>query len=281
MNIFGKFTIYKPNSYILVIHRDPGLLFWLFVLMYCGFVTFLNLLFAIMIWETHLPRTLTCQKQEQQTITCDYVIQGFINGKIIKIPNVKKAISSPTPNGETIVLTSSPPWIVLEPTSNNIQNIESINQGLAQLNNGEKIWKLDMYASASVRQFVMFFLLPVGLLLFLLGLRIIVSQGSTNLELDVKTNTVSIINLGRFCSRLSLFNQLIEADSRLAGHLGILSEKFGIYGGDSHYRRKKYRMIRLLFANRRPFILHQQRFNSDGGQELIVAINSFIAQHKA
>jgi hypothetical protein len=57
MNILGRFTIYKPNSYILVIHRDPGLLFWLFVLMYCGFVTFLNLLFAIMINDATQART--------------------------------------------------------------------------------------------------------------------------------------------------------------------------------------------------------------------------------
>lgn len=278
-NLFGKFTIHQPNSSTLVIHRSPGIVFWLFMLFYFGVVTFLNLLSVVLIWETLLPRTLTCQ-QQQQAVNCEYVIPGSINKKTIKITNTKKAIASQTPNGETIVLTSSKPWMVLEPTSNNIQNIQSINQGLAQLNNGEKIWKVDLYASGSVRQFIMFFILPVGLLLFLIGIKIIVELGSTNLELDAKANTVSIIKLGRFRSRLSLFTEFRGVDSQIAGHLGILSDKFGIYGGESRYRRNNYRTIRLLFANRRPFVFHQQRFPNDGSQELIGAINSFIAEHK-
>jgi hypothetical protein len=229
--------------------------------------------------KIQLPRTLTCRKQHQ-TVTCDYLIPGFI-GKTIEIQNVKKAISSQKPNGETIVLTSSGTWVDLGSTSNNIQNIQSINQGLARLSSGEKIWKLDLYVSASEREFIMFFLLPVGLLFFILGLRILFSQGSTTLELDVNVNTVSIIRLRRFRSQLSSFNQLIEADTQRAGHLGILSEKFGIYGSAPHYQRKYYRNVRLLFTNRRPFIVHQQRFAHDGGQELVAAINAFVAQHKA
>jgi len=298
MNILGKFTIHKRNPDILVIHRDPGLFFWLFMLMYFGFVSCLNLLFVTITWEARLPRTLTCQ-QQQQAVNCEYVIPGFISGNTIKIPNTKKAIASQTPNGETIVLTSSKPWMVLERTSNNIQNIQSINQGLAKLNNGEKIWKLDIYASYESATTFFGFLLLVGLLLFLLGIRMVFSQGSTYLELDVKANTVSIINLGRFRSQLSLLNQLRGADSPVYGHLGILSDKFGIYGGDSGYRRNSYRKIRLLFTNRRPFILgyyqkilhsdgspgvigarilgyYQQTFQNDGGQEVIGAINSFM-----
>lgn len=298
MNILGKFTIHKRNPDLLVIHRDPGLLFWLFMLLYFGFVSCLNLLFVTITWEARLPRTLTCQ-QQQQAVNCEYVIPGFILGNTIKIPNTKKAIASQTPNGETIVLTSSKPWMVLEQTSNNIQNIQSINQGLAKLNNGEKIWKLDIYASyESATQFFGFLLL-VGLLLFILGIRMVFSQGSTYLELDVKANTVSIINLGRFRSQLSLLNQLRGAESPVYGHLGILSDKFGIYGGDSGYRRNSYRRIRLLFTNRRPFLLgyyqqrlhsdgapgvigamilgyYQQTLHSDGAQEVIGAINSFM-----
>ena len=296
MNILGKFTIHQRNPDILVIHRDPGLFFWLFMLMYFGFFSCLSLLCITIIWEARLPRTLTCQ-QQQQAVNCEYVIPGFISGNTIEIPNTKKAIASQTPNGETIVLTSSKPWMVLEPTSNNIQNIQSINQGLAKLNNGEKIWKLDIYASyESVTNFFCFFLLPLGLLLFILGIRMVFSQGSTYLELDVKANTVSLINLGKFRSQLSLLNQLRGADSPVYGHLGILSDKFGIYGGD---RRNNYRKIRLSFTNRRPFILgyyqhilhsdgvpgvigarilgyYQQTFQNEGGQEVIGAINSFM-----
>lgn len=299
MNTLGKFTIHKRNPDLLVIHRDPGLLFWLFMLMYFGFVSCLNLLFVTIIWEARLPRTLTC-RQQQQAVNCEYVIPGFIWGKTIKIPHTKKAIASQTPNGETIVLTSSKPWMVLERTSNNLQNIESINRGLAKLNNNsEQIWKLDIYASyESATNFFMFFLLPLGLLLFLLGIRIVFSQGSTYLEIDVNANTVSIINLGRFRSQLSLLNQLRGADSVVYGHLGILSDKFGVYGGESRYRRNNYRTIRLLFTNRNPFIFgsyqqilqndrtsgisamifgsYQQIFPNDGGQEVIGAINSFM-----
>jgi hypothetical protein len=298
MNILGKFTIHQCNPDILVIHRDPGLFFWLFMLMYFGFFSCLSLLCITIIWEARLPRTLTCQ-QQQQAVNCEYVIPGFISGNTIEIPNTKKAIASQTPNGETIVLTSSKPWMVLEPTSNNIQNIQSINQGLAKLNNGEKIWKLDIYAFyENVTNFFGFFLLPLGLLLFILGIRMVFSQGSTYLELDVKANTVSLINLGKFRSQLSLLNQLRGADSPVYGHLGILSDKFGIYGGD---RGNNYRKIRLLFTNRRPFILgnyqhilhsdgvpgvigarilgyYQQTFQNDGGQEVIGAINSFMKE---
>lgn len=294
MNILPKYTTHKPNPDLLVIHRIPGLYFWVFMLMYFGFVTCFNLLCVTIIWEVRLPRTLTCKKQ-QQAVNCEYVIPGFINGKTIEIPHTKKAIASQTPNGETIVLTSSKPWMVLEPTSNNLQNIQAINAGLAKLNNGEKIWKLDIYASyESASNFFMFFLLPVGLLLFILGISIVFYQGSTYLELDVKANTVTVIYLGRFRRQLSLLNQLRGAESQVYGHLGILSDKFGIYGGESRYRRNNYRNIRLLFTNRRPFMLgsYQQILDNDrgrgilgyyqiilpkdGGQEVIGAINSFM-----
>jgi hypothetical protein len=280
MNILGKITIHKPSSSTLVIYREPGILFGLFMLSYLGVVTFINLGFIAILWEFLLPRTLTC-KQQQQIINCEYVIPGPINGKTIKIPHTKKAIVSQKPNEETIVLTSSKPWMVLESTSNNIQNMQSINQGLARLNSGEKIWKLDMYASKNVIQSIMFFMMPLGLLLLLIGVTIIVHICFTKLELDVKANTVSIVKLGIFRSRLSLFNELRGADSEISGHLGILSEKFGIYGGDSSSRRNRYRIFRLLFIFRDPFIFYQQTSHNDGSEELIAAISSFIAEHKA
>ncbi|MGL5065904.1 MAG: hypothetical protein ACRC62_38540 [Microcoleus sp.] len=277
-NTLGKFTIHQPNSSTLVIHHNPGLLLWLFMLAYFGMVTFLNLIFVCLLWESILPRTITCQ-QQQKVVNCEYVIPGIITGKTIKIPHTKKAILSQKPNGETIVLTSSKPWMLLESTSNNTQNIQSINQGLAQLNNGDRIWKLDMYASESLWQFILFFLMPVGLLFLLIGIKLIVDLGFTNLEIDAKANTVSIIKLGRFRSRLSSFSEFRGADSQIAGHLGILSEKFGIYGGD-YYPRNNYRIVRLLFDNRRPFRFHQQTFPNDGSQELIGVINSFVNEHK-
>ncbi|WP_244329314.1 hypothetical protein [Tolypothrix sp. PCC 7910] len=183
-------------------------------------------------------------------------------------------------NQENIVLTSSKPWIVLESTSNNIENIKSINQGLGRLNSGDKTWEMNLYASANLSKFIMFFLLPPGLLLFILGLIIIFNQGYNTLEIDANANTVTIIKLGRFRSQLSLFTQLIGADTQIVGHLGILSEKFGIYGGDAYNRRRNYQNIRLLFVNRRPFIFHQQKFAQDGSQEVVTAINSFISEHK-
>jgi hypothetical protein len=279
MNIFGKFTIHKPSPYTLVIHREPGIVFGLFMLAYFGVVTFLNLVFIVLIWETLLPRTLTCQ-QQQQAVNCEYVIPGVLNRNTIKIPHIKKAIASQTRNGETIVLTSSKLLMVLEQTSNNTQNIQSINQGLARLNNGEQIWKLDMYASDSVRNFILFFLMPVGLLFVLIGIQLIVNLGFTNLEIDVTNNRVSIIKLGRFRSHLSPFTEFRGADSQISGHLGILSEKFGIYGGDSYYRRMNYRTICLLFVFRRPFIFYQQTSPNDGSQEVINVINSFVNEHK-
>jgi hypothetical protein len=97
------------------------------------------------------------------------------------------------------------------------------------------------------------------------------------LELDAKANKVSIIKLGRFRSQLALFSQLNQADNQIVGHLGILSEKFGIYGGDPSDRRRKYQTIRLLFTNRRPFVFHQQQYARDGSLDVVTAINSFIA----
>ncbi|NJK74544.1 MAG: hypothetical protein HC942_11235 [Microcoleus sp. SU_5_6] len=279
-NIFGKFTIHKPNSSTLVIHRQAGAIIWLFMLAYFGVVSFLNIIFLCLLWETLLPRTLTCQ-QQQQTINCEYAIPGFLSKKTIKIPHTKKAIASPTPNGEVIVLTSSKPWMVLETTSNNAQNIQSINQGLAKLNNGEKSWKLDMYGAKNVRQFILFFLLPVGLLFVAIGVKIIVGLGFTNLELDAAANTVSIVKLGRFRSRLSPFSEFRGADRQVSGHLGILSDKFGIYGGNSYYRRHNYRTVRLLFVFRRPFVFHQQTHPNDGSAEVTDAINSFVTERQA
>lgn len=232
-----------------------------------------------MLWEANLPRTLTCWRQ-QQTTTCNYRVPGIINGKTIKITDVKNAISSQSVNQQNIVLTSSKPWIVLESTSNNFENIKFINQGLGRLNSGNKTWEMNLYASANLSKFIMFFLLPVGLLLFILGLIIIVNQRYNTLEIDANANTVTIIKLGRFRSQLSLFTQLIAADTQIVGHLGILSEKFGIYGGDVYNRRRNYQNIRLLFANRRPFIFHQQKFARDGSGEVVTAINSFISEHK-
>ncbi|MBD2214273.1 hypothetical protein H6G27_31095 [Nostoc linckia FACHB-104] len=279
MNIFIKFRICQPNSSTLLIHQDAGLAFWLFFLHYFGVVIFINSILAVMLWEANLPRTLTCWRQ-QQTTTCNYRVPGIINGKTIKITDVKKAISSQSVNQENIVLTSSQPWVVLESTSNNIENIKSINQGLGRLNSGDKIWEMNLYASANVSKFIVFFLLLPGLLLFILGLIIILNQGYNTLEIDANANTVSMIRLGRFRSQLSLFTQLIAADTQIVGHLGILSEKFGIYGGDSKNRRRNYQNIRLLFASRRPFIFHQQKFARDGSQEVVTAINSFISEHK-
>jgi hypothetical protein len=279
MNIFGKFRICQPSSYTLLIHQDAGLAFWLFLLTYFGFVIFINSLFAVMIWEAKLPRTLTCWRP-QQTTTCNYLVPGAINGKIIKITDVKKAISSQTVNQENIVLTSSQPWVVLESTSNNIENIKSINQGLGRLNSGDKTWEMNLHASANVSKFIMFVLLTPGLLMFILGLIIIFNQGYNTLEIDADANTVSMIKLRRFRSQLSLFTQLISADTQIVGHLGVLSEKFGIYAGDAYNRRRRYKNIRLLFANRRPFIFHQHKFARDGGQEVVTAINSFIYEHK-
>lgn len=279
-NIFGKFTIHKPNSSTLVIHRQAGAIIWLFMLAYFGVVSFLNIIFLCLLWETLLPRTLTCQ-QQQQTINCEYAIPGFLSKKTIKIPHTKKAIASPTPNGEVIVLTSSKPWMVLETTSNNAQNIQSINQGLAKLNNGEKSWKLDMYGAKNVRQFILFFLLPVGLLFVAIGVQIIVGLGFTSLELDATDNTVSIVKLGKFRSRLSPFTEFRGADRQVSGHLGILSDKFGIYGGNSYYRRHNYRTVRLLFVFRKPFIFHQQTHPNDGSAEVTDAINSFVNERQA
>ncbi|BAB78194.1 hypothetical protein ACN23B_27510 (plasmid) [Anabaena sp. FACHB-709] len=279
VHIFGKFRVRKHSHDILLIHQDAGLAFWLFFLTYFGVVIFINSLLAVMLWEANLPRTLTCWRQ-QQTTTCNYRVPGIINGKTIKITDVKNAISSQSVNQQNIVLTSSKPWIVLESTSNNFENIKFINQGLGRLNSGNKTWEMNLYASANLSKFIMFFLLPVGLLLFILGLIIIVNQRYNTLEIDANANTVTIIKLGRFRSQLSLFTQLIAADTQIVGHLGILSEKFGIYGGDVYNRRRNYQNIRLLFANRRPFIFHQQKFARDGSGEVVTAINSFISEHK-
>ncbi|BAY89930.1 hypothetical protein IQ278_08325 [Tolypothrix sp. LEGE 11397] len=279
MNIFGKFRICKPSSYTLLIHQNAGLAFWLFFIHYFGVVIFINSVLGVMIWEANLPRTLTCWRQ-QQTTTCNYLVPGRINGKTIQITDVKKAISSQSVNQENIVLTSSQPWVVLESTSNNIENVKSINQGLGRLNSGDQTWEMNLYASANLSKFLIFFLLPSGLLLFILGLIIIFHQGYNTLEIDANANTVTTIKLRRFRSQLSLFTQLIAADTQIVGHLGILSEKFGIYGGDAKNRRRNYQNIRLLFANRRPFIFHQQKFSQDGSQEVVTAINSFISEHK-
>lgn len=279
MNIFGKLRICQPSSSTLLIRQNAGLAFWLFFLHYFGVVIFINSLFSVMLWEANLPRTLTCWRQ-QQTTTCNYRFPGIINGKTIKITDVKKAISSQSVNQENIVLTSSKPWVVLESTSNHIKNIQSINQGLGRLNSGDQTWEMNLYASANLSKFIMFFLLPPGLLLFILGLIIIFNQGYNTLEIDANANTVTTIKLGRFRSQLSLFTQLIAADTQIVGHLGILSEKFGIYGGDAKNRRRNYQNIRLLFANRRTFIFHQQKFAQDGSQEVVTAINSFISEHK-
>jgi hypothetical protein len=276
MNIFGRFRIHQPSYDILYIHQYPGLAFWLFFSNYFAVVIFINSIFAIMSWEAKLPRSLTCDRQ-QQTTTCNYLIPGILNRKTIKITDVKKAISSQSVNRENIVLTSSQPWAVLESTSNNVENVRSINLGLARLNSGDRILNLEMYADPNVSKFITFFLMPPALLLFVVGSIIIFHQGYTILELDAKANTVSIIKLGRFRSQLALFSQLNAADNQIVGHLGILSEKFGIYAGDSDNRRRNYQNVRLLFTNRRPFIFHQQKYARDGSLDVVTAINSFIA----
>jgi hypothetical protein len=88
-NIFGKFTIHQPNSSTLLIHRKAGAIVWLFMLAYFGVVTFLNLIFLCLLWETLLPRTLTCQ-QQQQAINCEYAISGLIGKKRLKFPIQKR-----------------------------------------------------------------------------------------------------------------------------------------------------------------------------------------------
>jgi hypothetical protein len=172
MNIFGKFIIHQPSPNRLLIHQESGLAFWLFFSAYLGVAIFINSVFAVMIWEAKLPRTLICDRQ-QQTTTCKYLVPGRINGKTIKITDVKKAISSQSANGENIVLTSSRPWVVLGSTSNNIENVKLIDRGIARLNSSDQIFKLDLYADPSMSKFIMFFLLPPGLLLLVLGLAII------------------------------------------------------------------------------------------------------------
>ncbi|HAJ59738.1 MAG TPA: hypothetical protein DCP31_11085 [Cyanobacteria bacterium UBA8543] len=276
MNFLGKVTIERPCHQQLVIQRQPGLLLWLFILVWFGLVTAFNLIFVAMFVETLLPQTLTCRSQ-RQTVNCDYVTYGLLSGKTIQIKDVKKAIASQKPHGETIVLTSSQPWIVLGVTDNNTQNIQRINQAIAQLHSRDQTWQLDMHAPAGLWQGVVFFFFPIGLLFFLVGVVLLLGDGPATFELDAECNTITITKLRLLRSHPASFNQLTKADNKRLGHLGVLSDKFGIYGGDYHYG---YRVIRLLFTVRRPLTLSRVS-SSNQSLQLVNSINAFIAEHQA
>lgn len=278
MNFFEKITIDRPRHQQLVIHRQPGLLFWLFILVYFGLVATINLIFVAIFLEVRSPQTLTCRSQ-RQTVNCNYVTHGLLSRKTIEIQDVKKAIASQKPNGETIVLTSSQPWIVLGVTDNNTQNIQRINQALAELQSRDQTWQLDMYSPALTWQGVAFSFFPFGLLFLLVGVAVLLRNCPTTLEIDADRNTTTITKMGLWRSHLAPFSQLTGADSKPYGYLGVLSDKFGIYGDDRKYRLYGYRVIRLLFAFRRPLtlaLISRPNQNID----LVDTINAFIAEHK-
>lgn len=279
MNFFEKITINRPHPQQLVIHRQPGLLFWLFILVYFGFVATINLIFVGIFLNIRSPQTLTCRSQ-RQTVNCNYATyEGLLNRKTIKIKDVKKAIASQKPDGEKIVLTSSQPWIVLGETDNNTQNIQRINQALAQLQSRDGTWQLDIYAPAATWQGVAFLFFPFGLLFLLVGVTALLRNWPTTFELDADRNTITITKIGLWQSHLAPFSQLTGADSKPYGYLEGLSDKFGIYGGDRKYRLYGYRVIRLLFVFRRPFTLALiSRPNQN--LHLVDTINAFIAEHK-
>lgn len=281
MNIFGKFTIDRPSDNQLVIYRQPGLLFWLFVFLYFGFVGLIITISIAMFWAVKSPQTLTCRSQGQ-IVNCNYLIPGLPSAKTIQIKDVKKAIASQKPIGETIVLTSSQPWIALQPTDNNAQNIQQINQALAQLRSQDRSWQLDLYAPAIQWQGLVLLFGSIDLLFFLGGVIMLLNYSTATLELDANRNTITITKLKIWRSHPATFNQLTEADSKRLGYLGEISDRFGIYGGHSNRHKgwKHLKIIRLLFTNRRPLTLTQTYLRNQD-LDLVNSINVFIKEHKA
>lgn len=238
VNLFGKFIIDRPSHDRLVIYRQPGLLFWLFVLLYFGFVGVISTISIAMFWEAITPQTLTCRSQ-RQIVNCDYQTLGLLSGKTIQIKDVKKAIASQKPNGEKIVLTSSQPWIVLQETDNNTENIQRINQALAQLRNEDKIWQIKLYLPAGMWQGIALFFGSIDLMFLLFGI-LMLFNGNATFELDASRNTITITKLGIWRSSPGTFSQLTGADSKPLGYLGVISDRFGIYGGNSRQYRNQY-----------------------------------------
>jgi hypothetical protein len=276
MTLFEQFTIRRDPTQ-LRIYRQPGLFFWLFAVLYTGFTIGLNLLFLAMFLEMEAPQTLTCRSRQQQ-VDCDYVTSGPLSGKTVRVQDLRSAIVSQKPNGEAIVLTSSQPWVLLQATDNNAQTIQQINQALEQLRQRDQVWQLQMQPPAGAGLTVLLFFGPIGLLFLLASLLLLLSHGSACFEFDPERNRITLIKLGVWRSRPAQFTQLLQAERKPCGYLGALSDRFGIYAGDSLEDRYGGReIVRLIFANRPPLTLTQTSHRHQAAN-LVGSINQLIAE---
>jgi hypothetical protein len=278
MNLFEQVTIHHPHSHRLRIQRHAGLLFSLFMLFYLSFVASMNILFILMFLDVESPQTLICRSQRQK-INCEYITSGPLSSKTIQIQDVQSAIASQKPNGETIVLTASQPWIALQRTDNNAQNIAQINEALAQLRQTDQVWQLEMQSPVGMGASVLLFFVPIGLLFTGAGILALLTSGSASFQFDAEHNTITITKLGLLRSRPAAFDQLVAADQKPLGYLGNWSDQFGIYGGDEDDRRQGREIVRLLFSTRRPLTLTQTLRPGEASQ-IVSSINAFIAQHR-
>lgn len=276
MNLFTQLSIDHPHPHQLRIRRDQGLFFTLFMLVYLGFVVGINGLFIVMALDVESPQKLTCRSQ-QQRVNCQYATTGPLNRKTIQIRDVRSAIASNKPNGETIVLTTSNRWEALQATNNNTQNIRRINQGLAQLRQHDQVWRLELRPPAGMGLGVLLFFSSIGMLFLLVGLVALFTECSADFVLDADRNTITITKLGLLRSQPAAFDKLDQADSQPFGYLGVLSDKFGIYLRDND--SWGHNIVRLVFKTRRPISL-TQTWRLGEAARLVDSINAFITAHR-